>query len=395
MERLLQHYTRLLASTNLDKHRYLFHRIDWKNRLIGITGPRGTGKTTLLLQHIKKEKIESTSLYVSLDNIYFTQNSLSDLADEFYLNGGTHLFLDEVHRYANWAIEIKNIYDSYPNLFIIFTGSSILEIYKAQADLSRRSVMYSLSGLSFREFLYFEDILDISPYSLEDILHNHTAIASEITTTIKVFPAFRNYLQYGFYPFYKEGTDAYYDKLNSIINVILENDLPAVVTLQHATILKIKKLLTHIATLVPYTPNINDLSGLIETDRKSLLSYLKYLERAGLLRQLHSNNRKLSELAKPEKLFLDNTNLLFSLSRNTQEGTLRETFFAHQLSHSHELLCPDSGDFLVDDKYVFEVGGKGKTFKQIRNIKNSFIAYDNMEIGLGHKIPVWLFGLMY
>lgn len=171
--------------------------------------------------------------------------------------------------------------------------------------------------------------------------------------------------------------------------------MPAVVTLQHTTILKIKKLLTHIATLVPYTPNINDLSGLIETDRKSLLSYLKYLERAGLLRQLHSNNRKLSELAKPEKLFLDNTNLLFSLSRNTQEGTLRETFFAHQLSHSHELLCPDSGDFLVDDKYVFEVGGKGKTFKQIRNIENSFIAYDNMEIGLGHKIPVWLFGLMY
>lgn len=395
MERLLQHYTRLLANTNLNKYRYLFHQINWKNRLIGITGPRGTGKTTLLLQHIKLEKIESTSLYVSLDNIYFTQNSLSNLANDFYMNGGTHLFLDEVHRYPNWAIEIKNIYDSYPDLFIIFTGSSILEIYKAQVDLSRRSVMYSLYGLSFREFLYFENILEIPPYSLEDILHNHTAIASEITTSIKVFPAFRNYLQYGFYPFYKEGDDAYYDKLNSIINVILENDLPAVITLQHATILKIKKLLTHIATLVPYTPNINDLSGLIETDRKSLLSYLKYLERAGLLRQLRGNNRKLSELAKPKKLFLDNTNLLFSLSRNTQEGTLRETFFANQFSHSHELLCPDSGDFLVDEEYLFEVGGKGKTFKQIRNIENSFIAYDNMEIGLGHKIPLWLFGLMY
>ena len=184
-------------------------------------------------------------------------------------------------------------------------------------------------------------------------------------------------------------------KINAVINVILENDLPAIVTLQHATIIKIKKLLIHISTLVPYTPNINDLSGLIETDRKSLLGYLQYLERAGLLRQLRGNNRKLSELAKPEKLFLDNTNLLFSLSQNTQEGTLRETFFANQLNHSHELLCPESGDFMIDGKYVFEVGGKGKTFKQIRNVENSYIAYDNMEIGLGNKIPIWLFGLMY
>lgn len=395
MERLLQHYTRILANTNLDKHRYLFHQINWENRLIGITGARGTGKTTLLLQHIKQAKIENTSLYVSLDNIYFAQHTLSDLANDFYINGGIYLFLDEVHRYTNWAIEIKNIYDSYPGLFIIFTGSSILEIYKSQADLSRRSVMYSLSGLSFREFLYFEDILEIPAYNLEDILRNHTSIASEITTSIKVFPAFRNYLQCGFYPFYKEGTSSYYDKLNAIVNVILENDLPAVVSLQYATILKIKKLLTHIATLVPYTPNINDLSALIETDRKSLLSYLQYLERAGLLYQLRSNNRKLSELAKPEKIFLNNTNLLFSLSQNTQEGTLRETFFANQFSHSHKLLCPSSGDFLIDEKYVFEVGGKGKTFKQIRNIENSFIAYDNMEIGLGNKIPIWLFGFMY
>lgn len=395
MERLLDHYTRLLANTKLNKQRYLFHQIDWNNRLIGITGARGTGKTTLLLQHIKHERMENTALYVSLDNIYFAQHTLSDLANDFYINGGTHLFLDEVHRYANWAIEIKNIYDSYPGLFIVFTGSSMLEIYKAQADLSRRSVMYSLSGLSFREFLYFEDILEVSPYNLEDILNNHTSIASEITTSIKVFPAFRNYLQYGFYPFYKEGTSSYYDKLNAIINVILENDLPAVVTLQYATILKIKKLLTHVASLVPYTPNINDLSGLVETDRKSLLMYLQYLERAGLLQQLRSSSRKLSELAKPEKLFLNNTNLLYSLSQNTQEGTLRETFFANQLSHSHTLLCPNSGDFLIDEKYVFEVGGKGKTFKQIRNIENSFIAYDNMEIGLGNKIPIWLFGLMY
>lgn len=395
MQRLIGHYTRLLANTKLTKKRYLFYQIDWKNRLIGITGPRGTGKTTLLLQHIKQEKMENTSLYVSLDNLYFAQNTLSDLAHEFYLSGGTHLFLDEVHRYSNWAVEIKNLYDSYPDLHIVFTGSSILEIYKAQADLSRRSIMYSLTGLSFREFLSFEDIVELPVYPLELLLSDHTAIASDIITQTKVLPAFRNYLQYGYYPFYKEGIEVYYDRIESIINVILENDLPAIVTLQHATLVKIKRLLTHIASLVPYTPNINDLSGIIETDRKSLLSYLQYLDRAKLLLQLHSDTKRLAELAKPTKLYVDNTNLLFALSKNTQSGTLRETFFANQLSHSHELTIPTAGDFLIDNTYLFEAGGKGKTFKQIRNVENSFVAYDDMEIGLGNKIPLWLLGLLY
>lgn len=395
MQRLIGHYTRLIANTNLDKKRYLFHQINWKDRLIGITGSRGTGKTTLLLQHIKEEKMERFSLYVSLDNIYFAQNTLSDLAHEFYLNGGTHLFLDEVHRYADWAVEIKNLYDSYPDLHLVFTGSSILEIYKAQADLSRRSVMYDLTGLSFREFLYFEDIIELPACSLDTILSDHMSIASEITMKIKVMPAFRNYLQYGYYPFYKESIDAYYDRIMGIINVILENDLPAIVTLQYATVLKIKRLLIHIASLVPYTPNINDLSGHVETDRKSLLSYLQYLDRAKLLLLLHSNTKRLAELAKPTKLYMDNTNLLFSLSQNTQSGTLRETFFANQLSHLHQLSVPNIGDFLVDDYWLFEVGGKGKTFKQIRNVENSYVAYDDMEIGMGNKIPLWLLGFEY
>lgn len=395
MQRLIDHYNRLIVSTNLDKKRYLFYRINWSHRLIGITGPRGTGKTTLLLQHIKQEKMQSTALYASLDNLYFAQHTLSDLAHEFYVNGGTHLFLDEVHRYADWAVEIKNLYDSYPDLHIVFTGSSILEIYKAQADLSRRSVMYSLSGLSFREFLDFENLVQLPACSLEDVLSGHLEIASDIVAKMKVLPAFRNYLQYGYYPFYKEGIDVYYDRLTAIINVILENDLPAVVSLQHATILKIKRLLVHLSSLVPYTPNINDLSGLIETDRKSLLSYLQYLSRANLLLQFHSDNKRLSELAKPTKLYMDNSNLLFSLSGNTNSGTLRETFFANQLSQTHSLSIPVTGDFQVDGRYLFEVGGKGKTFQQIRNIENSYVAYDDMEIGLGHKIPLWLFGLLY
>ena len=395
MQRLIDNFTRLLAYTNLSKKRYLFQQINWKHRLIGITGPRGTGKTTLLLQHIKEEKLGSAALYVSLDNIYFSQNTLVDLAHQFYIDGGTHLFLDEVHRYPNWAIEIKNLYDSYPDLYIVFTGSSILEIYKAQADLSRRSVMYALRGLSFREFLYFEDIITLPPFPLEEILDKHTELASEIVTKVKILPAFHNYLQYGYYPFYKEGKDIYYDRLSGIVNTILENDLPSIVNLQYATILKMKRLLTHVATLVPYTPNINDLSGLIETDRKSLLSYLQYLDRAELLLQLYSGKRKLSELTKPSKLYMENTNLLFALSHNTQSGTLRETFFANQMVYRHELTIPSEGDFMADNTCLFEVGGKGKSFKQIRNIPHSYIAYDDMEIGLGNKIPLWIFGLQY
>ena len=400
MQKLIEHYTRLIANTQLDRKRYLLERIQWGHRLIGLTGPRGVGKTTLLMQHIKEARLGGAALYVSLDNLYFVKNTLSDLAHEFYLGGGTHLFLDEVHRYPNWAIEIKNLYDSYPSLNIVFTGSSILEIYKAQADLSRRSVMYALPGLSFREFLYFENLAELPARALEEILAGHADIAADITTGIsektRIIPAFRAYLRHGYYPFYKEGLDACHDKLSGIVNVILENDLPAIVNLQNATVYKIKRLLAFVASMVPFTPNINELSGLIETDRKSLLGYLEYLERAELLRMLYRAPGKLSSLAKPAKLFAENTNLLFALSsQNTNSGTLRETFFANQLSHRHTLSIPADSDFTVDNTWLFEVGGKGKTFRQIKNAANSFIAYDDMEIGLGNKIPLWLFGFLY
>jgi len=394
MKKIIDHHARLLAHTRLDKKRYLLGRIQWEHRLIGLTGPRGVGKTTLLLQRIKEAGLGGAALYVSLDNLYFVNNSLNDLAHEFYIGGGSHLFLDEVHRYPNWAIEIKNLYDSYPSLNIVFTGSSILEIYKAQADLSRRSVMYALPGLSFREFLYFENLAEFPARALEEILAGHVDIAADIAARMKIIPVFRAYLQHGYYPFYKEGLDAYFDKLSGIVNVILENDLPAIVNLQNATIYKIKRLLTHVASMVPFTPNINELSGLLETDRKSLLGYLQYLERAELLRMLYRAPGRLSSLAKPAKLFTENTNLLFALSHNTDSGTLRETFFANQLSHHHTLSIPPVGDFAVDDTWLFEVGGKGKTFRQIKNIENSFVAYDDMEIGMGNKIPLWLFGFL-
>jgi predicted AAA+ superfamily ATPase len=395
MRQLIEHHARLLAHTHLDKKRHLFGQIRWEHRLIGVTGPRGVGKTTMLLQRIKEAALGDAALYVSLDNLYFAKNTLSDLAHDFYLGGGSHLFLDEVHRYPNWAVEIKNLYDSYPSLNIVFTGSSILEIYKAQADLSRRSAMYSMPGLSFREFLYFEDMAELPARTLEELLGGHDDIAAAVVAKMKVIPAFRAYLQHGYYPFYKEGLDVYHDRLAGIVNVILENDLPAVVNLQNATIHKIKRLLAHVATRVPFTPNINELSGLIETDRKSLLGYLEYLDRAELLRLLYRTSERLSSLAKPAKLFADNTNLLFALSRNTDSGTLRETFFANQLSHGHALSIPGEGDFTVDGTWLFEVGGKGKDFRQIRNIADSFVAYDDMEIGMGNKIPLWMFGLLY
>lgn len=242
METLIRNYIRLIDSTPVNFQRYLYNTIDWQDRLIGITGARGTGKTTLLLQYIKNNFTDRTrAIYVSLDNIWFAKNSLTDLVEYFYTHGGTHLFLDEVHRYPNWSIEIKNIYDSYPEIHIIFTGSSILEIYKSNADLSRRAIHYHLQGLSLREYLKFEHDIDLPPLSLSDILNNHLNIASEITSKIKILPLFEEYLKQGYYPFYKENSKNYLLRLQNMINTILDYDLPAVENIEYTTLLKIKK----------------------------------------------------------------------------------------------------------------------------------------------------------
>jgi predicted AAA+ superfamily ATPase len=397
METLFRNHTRLVHSVKIKHRRYLYREIDWNNRLTGITGARGTGKTTLLLQHIAENFANSQkALYVSLDNIWFTKNTLSGLVDYFQAHGGTHLFLDEVHRYPNWSVELKNIYDSYPDLYVVFTGSSILEIYRSNADLSRRAVTYNLLGLSFREFLNFENNLELGFFSLKDLLQNHRDIAAAIVSQIKVLPEFRKYLEYGYYPFYKEGIKVYPLRLQNVVNTILENDLPAIENIEYVTIHKIKKMLMIIASLVPFSPNITKLSSDIETNRANTIRYLDYLQKAGLTRNLISSKKGMSLMNKPDKIYLDNTNLQFALATSgVNEGNLRETFFANQLGGLHQLCTSQQGDFLVNDTYTFEVGGTGKSFGQIKDIKNSFVVTDHTETGFGNKIPLWLFGLLY
>jgi uncharacterized protein len=377
--------------------RFLKSEIDWEERLIGIVGARGAGKTTMLFMHIKENFSDrSKALYVSLDNLWFANNSLTDLCEYFCAYGGTHIFMDEIHRYPNWSIELKNIYDNYPELHIVFTGSSMLEIYKGEADLSRRAVRYELHGLSFREYLGIEKVMDLPIYSLNEILTNHSNIASEITTKVKILPLFKAYLEHGNYPFYRESVKNYASKLQNVINTVIENDLPAIEKIDYSGLYSIKKLLMILSSLVPYTPNIEQLSNEMKLNRASTLKYLRILNRAQLINELLPENKGMSLLTKSEKIYLNNSNLLYALtSSQVEEGNVRETFFVNQLQVLHRVNAAKRGDFVVDGKYTFEVGGKNKSFDQIKDMENSYIAADNMEIGWGNKIPLWLFGLMY
>ena len=397
MEELFEDFNRLIEATKSDFERYLYPEIDWDDRLIGIVGPRGTGKTTLILQHIKNRiGLRKNALYVSLDNIWFAKTGLKATVHQFHIMGGTHIFIDEVHRYPNWAIEMKNIYDSYPDLHIVFTGSSMLEIYKSNADLSRRAISYYLNGLSFREFLKLEHKMDFPVCTLTDILENHTAIASGICSGIKIIPAFKSYLEYGYYPFYREGVKRYSMRLRNVINTVLESDLPSVEKIEYASIYKLRRMLMIVSSLVPYTPNISSLSSQLEINRATVMKYFIFLEKAGLVSMLASDTKGMNALSKPEKLYLDNSNLIHALApENYNTGNVRETFFLNQTSMKHHVTVPLKGDFMIDDSYTFEVGGSNKTFKQIKDLPNSFIAKDDIETGFGNTIPLWLFGMMY
>ncbi len=398
MEKLFQRFNNKLKGIPTHFKRYLFHQINWNDRLIAIKGSRGVGKTTLLLQYIKaNHTLDGTVLYVSLDDIYFQANTLVDLADEFYINGGKYLYLDEVHKYDNWSLEIKNIYDNYNDLNVVFTSSSILEIYKGDADLSRRLVSYELKGLSFREYLTLEQNNELGSYTLNEILTNHIEIATSITEQLKVLPLFKEYIKTGYYPFYKEGMTSYYQKLNNIINLILETDIPSVYKTEYQTIHKLKKLLYVIATSVPFQPNITKLSEKIDTtSRSSTLQYLDYLEKASLISNLKTSAKGSNYLVKPDKIYLENTNLIYAIGQSIkEEGNLRETFFFNQLSNSNKVNTSKESDFLVNDTFTFEVGGKNKTDKQIKGVSDSFVVSDNIEVGFNKKIPLWLFGFLY
>jgi len=397
MDSLIITSDRLIQHTNTDFIRYLYSSISWNNRLIGIIGAKGTGKSTLLLQHIKLNfPDKSKVLYVSLDNIWFTKNSLLELAEDFYNLGGTHLFLDEVHKYQTWAMEIKNIYDSYPTLHIVFTGSSMLEIFNASVDFSRRVVVYELKGLSFREFLKYEYKIEMPVFELNDIIKNHRTIASEIASKLKILPELNKYIEYGYYPYYKENIATYPVQVEQSVNKTLYEDLPAIENIEYSTILKIKKLLGTIAEMVPFTPNITNLSAAIEIGRNALVKYLYLLDKAGIILCITEPNPTLQTLSKPQKVYLENTNIIHSLAfQNINIGNIRETFFANQLRTKHKVNTSKNGDFTIDGNIVFEVGGKNKTNSQIKNVDNAYIAADNIETGFANKIPLWLFGFLY
>lgn len=395
MESLVKIYLRLLQETDASTFRYLYSNIDWNERCIAIVGAKGVGKTTMLLQHIKTTfSNKDEALFASLDNTWFANHTIFELADEFYMNGGTHLFLDEIHHYPNWATEIKNIYDSFPKLKIVFTGSSLLQIYKSTTDLSRRVVYENLEGLSFREFLKFEKIGDFPAFSLDEIVDNHQDIAFQITENVKIMPLFKKYLKSGYYLFYKEGLKKYEQKLQEAINNVIDVDVPAIENIEFESRYKLKKLMAILATLVPYTPNISELAQAIDSNRNNTVKYLSLLENAKLLNLVSYKNKRIGDLTKPDKVLLNNTNLSYIYGNNTNIGSARETFFVNQLNVVSDVILVPQGDFMVD-KYTFEVGGKNKTFEQIKDIPNSFVVADDIEIGHKNKIPLWLFGMLY
>ncbi|SEG10467.1 ATP-binding protein [Algoriphagus boritolerans] len=396
MEHLFELYQKLLRGTSLDFQRSLIHTIQWNNRLIGITGARGVGKTTLVLQYLKKEFESSgnTALFASLDHIWFSTHSVLDLADQFSKVGGKVLVLDEVHKYPAWSRELKNIYDFYPELKVIFTGSSLLEILNSGADLSRRALMYPLNGMSFREYVNLETGKTLPVFSLEEIINQHQELSNDLISQFKPFQYFGNYLKHGYYPFSREFGELYDQQLRAIVNLILEVELPQLRKFDLGYVPKIKQLLSIIADSVPFIPNVTKLSQKIGINRTTLLSYFHYLHESKLTSNLYQSNDGISLLQKPEKLYLENTNLAFALGRNVDIGNLRETFFLNQVGYHHRLTLPETGDFLIDNKWNIEVGGMGKDLPKTEKA-NHYVAADGIETGFNTKIPLWLFGFLY
>lgn len=399
MEKIIEKFRSKLNHTSLGFIRSLMDHINWESRMIGIKGARGVGKTTLMLQYIKKHYEHDPSvLYASLDDIWFSGNKLVDMADRFAKQGGKVLFLDEVHKYPEWSRELKNIYDDFPELKIVFTGSSLLEILNSRADLSRRAVVYTMQGLSFREYLNLEMGLKLNAYTLDDIILNHLNYSGEITSLLKPLKYFQRYLQAGYYPFYKEIPELYFVRLGETINMIIEIELPLLRGVDISYSSKLKQMLLIISESAPFIPNISKLSERIGINRNTFISYLNFLMEAGLLRNLYRDAHGITRLQKPEKVFLENTNIAHALGiQFPDKGNLRETFFANQLSYTHPLTIPEKGDFMTSDGRVFEIGGVNKDNQQFNkdNIKNGFIASDDIEFGNRNKIPLWMFGFLY
>jgi len=397
MERLIQRSIEKIARTGTRSVRDFINAIDWNNRLIGIRGARGVGKTTLLLQYLKIHYHASpTALYVSLDHFFFAETRLYDLADEFYKKGGKLLVMDEVHRYPEWTREMKNMYDDFPDLRMVFTASSLLHIQQAKEDLSRRAVIYDMPGLSFREFLNFELKENFKPFSVQEVFKNHLTLATGIIEKIRPLEFFSEYLSLGYYPYYLENKKSYHQKLSESLQMVIEVDIPQYIQMPVSHIYHLKKLLSIIATSAPFKPNLTSLSERTGISINTLKSYLFYLDQAQLISLLTSEPKGVNFLGKPDKIFLNNTNIMYNLGgEKTDIGNVRETFMYNQLIQVARVYASKYGDFLVNDKITLEIGGKNKGNKQIRNVPEAYIVKDGIEAGSGKTIPIWLFGFLY
>lgn len=388
---------RLIDETTTSFHRSLYSQIEWDNRLVCIKGLRGTGKSTLLRQRLREAFGHDThAFYTSFDHYWFKLHSPLDFVEEMHKQGVTHLFIDEVHHLQHWQTVIKNINDFYPKMSVVYSGSSLLKMDNQEGDLSRRQICYDLPGLSFREFLAYEGVMDLEALSLETIIGNHVEVASEITRKAVIIPLFERYLREGYFPYYKSEHSGYYQRLIETVNKVLDSDLPAVEEVTIGTIRKTKKMLAVLAASCPQQPNMSKLYAELETDRNQGLKMLSILERAGLVATVMSGREALKNLSRPEKIYCANSNLMHAMVSNPNAGTIRETFFVNQLrSMGHAVNCPEQGDFLVDGSLLFEVGGEKKRFTQIKDIPSSYVVSDNLEVGYGNRIPLWLFGFLY
>ena len=397
MERLFKLFRQNIKRTSPDFKRSLINKIDWSEQLIAIVGARGSGKTTLMFQYIKENlPLDNRILYVSLDDIYFYENRLVDLAEKFIEYGGKYLFIDEVHKYPTWSIEVKNLYDNYPDLKIVISGSSILEIFKSYADLSRRIIVYHLPEMSFREFVEFHTKVKLSSYSLNEIIENHTDITNEVCLHIEPLPLFKKYLKYGSYPFFAKNLNRYHEKLRQIIETVLDIDIPQTKNIEIANISKMKRLLGIISASSPFKPNISNIAKVLDVHRNTLLQYIHHLMKAEIIYLLPSDKKGDGQLTKPEKIYLHNSNIMYAMNEDPDIGNIRETFFVNQITMSgNTLKYPYKGDFIINDNYIFEIGRKGKKFKQIADVKNSFVVADDIKYSFNNKLPLWLFGMMY
>lgn len=385
--RLYEYMEQLVKRTPTDFIRYKYEEINWNSRLVGIVGPRGVGKSTMVLQRVKLAN-EGNYLYISADNFYFSNHSLIDLADDFVKEGGTHLYIDEIHKYQGWSRELKQIYDVHPTLHVVFTGSSVLDIKRGEADLSRRALVYSMQGLSFREFLHLFHHIKTRVYSLEEIL-DHRVDIPEVEHPL---PLFREYLQHGYYPFAIEGD--FSQRMLQVVDQTIEVDIPQYADMKASTTRKLKRMLSILSSLAPYKPSVENLATEIGVSKNNVPDYLVYLERAGMIGLLRDNTSGMRGLGKVEKVYIDNPSLMSVLSEVPNIGNVRETFFYNQMRERQNVTASRESDFTIGD-YTFEIGGKSKGKKQIENVKNGRIVKDDIETGHSIVIPLWQFGLNY